>query len=88
MTPQEDAIYAARYRASYMRILRFEYTVPMRVKGRDGEYVFNGDADLGEMAGGLYTYTGSISGKTFRAKYNSKRDWGIFEMERLSAPVD
>lgn len=85
MTPRSDSIYDAHYRASYRKILRFEYTVPMRVRSQAGGYSFTGDADLGAMAGGLYTYSGSITGHTFRAKYSSKLDWGVFDMERAPA---
>ena len=88
LTTLSDSQIQARYRASYMHILRFEYSVPMRVEGSKGVYAFTGEADLGEMAGGLYTYAGSITGAIFKATYHSERDWGIFELERNSGASD
>ena len=36
--------------------------------------------DLGKLYGGLYAYQGIISGNSFRARYDSAKDNGVFEM--------
>lgn len=77
-----DTRYETRYRASYLGILRFEYSLPVEVSRDDGVISFTGQADLGTLAGGLYTYKGSVTGDTFRAMYESKRDYGTFQMDR------
>lgn len=78
----DDETYQCRYRANYQWILRFDYAMPLTVREQDGVYHFTGQADLGTLAGGIYTYEGSIAGKDFRANYNSRYDCGVFEMSR------
>lgn len=77
--------YSAHFRANYKRIFHFSYTVPLRVQpGADG-YTFSGEADLGKLAGGLYTYAGNATGANFLSTYQSKYDHGKFEMTRHAA---
>jgi hypothetical protein len=77
--------YDAHFRAKYKKILSFEYTVPLTVT-QDGEsFRFEGSADLGKLAGGVYTYKGAASAGTFFSTYDSKYDHGKFDMKRASA---
>jgi hypothetical protein len=78
----EGDTYQCRYRANYRWLLRFEYAVPVTVRREGDVYHFSGRADLGLLAGGIYSYEGSISGEVFRATYDSRYDKGIFEMSR------
>jgi hypothetical protein len=77
-----ESRYETRYRASYMGILRFEYSLAVDVAGTAGTYSFTGQADLGALAGGVYTYIGGITGTSFNAMYECDRDHGTFRMER------
>lgn len=82
MTQTGDNHYDARFRAKYKRILSFEYTVPLQVVQEGNSFRFEGSADLGKLAGGLYTYKGAASSNTFFSTYDSKYDHGKFDMRR------
>lgn len=82
ITQQTNDIYAARFRATYLKILRFSYTVPLRVAASNQVWQFRGEEDLGVMAGGAYRYEGSATITNFHSTYDSKYDRGVFEMHR------
>jgi hypothetical protein len=79
-----DTKFAARYKATYAGWLTFEYTMAMTVRHEDDTIIFAGEADLGSMAGGMYTYEGQVKDDEFRSTYNSSADHGTFEMRRTS----
>lgn len=79
---QTNDLYAARFRATYRKVLNFSYTVPLRVEQGELVWNFHGTEDLGALAGGVYRYTGTASTTNFHATYDSKYDRGIFEMTR------
>jgi len=75
--------YDARYHATYGCCFSFEYTVPMTAS-REGETLrFEGSADLGWLAGGVYHYTGEVRGDEFHSTYKSEDDHGTFRMRRV-----
>ena len=82
MSRQPDGDYAARFRASYMKVLRFGYTVTLNVEFRDGVWHFHGEEDLGKMAGGVFHYAGRATQTNFPATFRSGSDHGTFEMDR------
>jgi len=82
ITHQTNDVYAARFRASYMTILRFSYTVPLTVTASNAVWQFHGEEDLGAPAGGVYHYVGSATATNFHSTYDSKYDRGTFEMRR------
>ena len=82
VSEQDDGGYEARYRATYAKIFRFEYTADLVATESDGRFEFNGSADLGKMAGGLYEYEGHAVSNQFFSTYDSKYDHGTFEMTR------
>lgn len=76
--------YAARFRASYLAILRFEYTVTLQAAPTSNGWSFQGEADLGAMAGGIYRYEGSATaGTNFYSDYRAAVDHGSFQMQKL-----
>ncbi|HEY9170998.1 MAG TPA: hypothetical protein VI136_01805 [Verrucomicrobiae bacterium] len=77
-----DGECAAWFRASYLTVLRFGYTVKLRVEHRDGAWHFVGEEDLGKLAGGVYRYAGWATHTEFHATYDSASDRGTFEMRR------
>ncbi len=79
---QNDGDYAARFRATYMKILKFSYTVPLKVEPQDGGWHFHGEENLGSLAGGVYQYEGKATLTNFNSTYRSTYDHGVFEMER------
>lgn len=84
MSRREDGETAARFRATYMKVLRFSYTVPLKVEHTNDAWHFHGEENLGKMAGGVYQYEGNATPMNFHSTYRSKYDHGVFEMERPS----
>ncbi len=83
-----DSEYAARFRATYLKVLRFSYTVPLSVEHREGVWYFHGEENLGKMAGGLYHYSGRATQTNFHSSYRSKYDHGVFEMRPVPAGAE
>ena len=77
--------YAANFHATYFRIFSYSYSMPLRVERRDDAYnvmYFDGETNLGWLAGGRYQYSGHASADEFMFTYRSSRDYGYFEMTR------
>src|SRR5690349_1884503 len=60
--------YKADFHANYKKIFHFGYSVPLEVRRKGSEYEFSGEADLGKLAGGVYTYEGTVNGTNFFSK--------------------
>ncbi len=82
LTPETPDRYRAQFHAQYKRILSFGYTVPLTVRSGHGTNSFHGEANLGRLAGGVYTYDGYASPTNFSSTYKSKHDHGVFQMRR------
>lgn len=78
-----DRSYSARFKATYWKIFRFSHPVVLEV-ARDSQDRFNfqGQADLGWWAGGVYQYEGKANPVDFFSTYKSKYDHGTFRMKR------
>lgn len=63
-----------------------EYEVPMQGQREGDKVLFGGDMDLGETAGGVFTWTGEIEGDQFNGVYTSKGISGTFRMTRAEKP--
>jgi hypothetical protein len=74
--------YQARFHAKYRKILSFGYTVPLKVSPTGNGYKFDGNADLGALAGGIYHYEGHADATNFFSTYSCKYDHGKFQMQR------
>ncbi len=71
-----------RYAATYGGIFHFEYEMDMTCQRR-GQWVhFEGQADLGGLAGGIYHYAGDANASDYFATYRSDSDHGRFTMKR------
>lgn len=82
ITREDDDPYEARFYATYMKVLRFGYTVPLTASRSNDVWHFQGDAELGKMAGGRYRYEGTATPMRFHSTYDSQFDRGHFEMQR------
>jgi hypothetical protein len=82
VTKRDDGTYRARYHAKYNKVLSFGYTVALKVVPEANGFHFNGDANLGWYAGGVYHYDGHADGTNFFSTYSCKFDHGTFKMER------
>ena len=74
--------YHARFRATYRKLLRFGMAVPLTAEQHGDVSTFQGQADLGWLAGGIYHYDGHATFQDFEATYSCKRDHGTFRMTR------
>jgi len=79
----EDGNHSWRYKATYAGFFTFEYTVLMQVRFDDDTAHFQGEADLGNFAGGVYKYSGQANESTLKSTYKAKSDHGVFEMNRI-----
>ena len=82
VTRQSGTNYTARFHAKYRKILSFGYTVELAVQESAGLFHFQGEANLGKLAGGIYDYAGEASATNFFSTYRCKYDHGIFQMSR------
>jgi len=82
VTETSNGVHHARFRATYLKVLKFSYTVPLTVTESNGVWQFAGQEDLGTMAGGVYGYEGSATSNEFHSTYRSEHDHGTFDMQR------
>jgi len=85
MTPLTNGLHSARFHAKYKKgIFRFSfsYSVPLQVRRTNDAFQFEGEADLGWLAGGIYRCEGSATVTNFFSTYRSKYDHGTFQMTR------
>jgi hypothetical protein len=74
--------YEAHFHATFWKILRASYRVPLRFEEVNGLTVLHGQQNLGRLSGGVYTYEGQATPENFFSTYESKYDHGTFEMKR------
>ena len=79
---KDDGRYRARFHASYHKVLTFGYTVLLTTESTNQESRFQGEANLGWMAGGVYHYAGHAEATNFFSTYACKYDHGTFRMTR------
>ena len=82
VTKKTEDTYRARFHARYGKVLSFGYTVTLRAQPQGPSWNFQGQANLGFLAGGVYYYEGHSDGTNFFSKYSNKYDHGTFEMKR------
>lgn len=86
ITESSGGSYQAYFRATYLKVARFSYKVPLTVISSNDVWHFTGEEDLGVLAGGDYRYEGSASVTNFTSTYSSKYDHGVFQMTRPQQP--
>ena len=80
-----NGVYYAHFHARYKKsICRFSfgYSIPLQARRTNDTFQFEGEADLGWLAGGIYRCEGSAAGTNFLSSYHSKYDHGTFQMTR------
>ncbi|MEX0729100.1 MAG: hypothetical protein WD065_22695 [Planctomycetaceae bacterium] len=86
ITPTDnERIYNARFKATYAFIIPYQFEIPMTVTTDEDGVHFEGQADLGWLAGGNYTYTGDARCGEFDSIYCADKDHGVFTMSKLDA---
>ena len=85
ITRKEVGVYHTRFHAKYkwgILPISFGYGLDMTVTESNGQYQFQGEADLGKLAGGLYHYNGSGTTNQLQFNYRSPKDQGTFQLQR------
>lgn len=76
--------FEANFRATYARFLSVAYQVVLKAEPRGAGLRLKGEADLGTLAGGIYSYEGALSDSRFECTYQCKYDHGAFHLKRLN----
>jgi hypothetical protein len=82
MLREGDSHFQARFRATYGGIFHYSYTAELELHPHDTGWEFDGEANLGKLAGGEYFYEGRATATNLVSTYRSKHDHGLFEMKR------
>ena len=82
LTKEGPDQYSARFHATFWKVFHATYEVPLKHEERNGEHLLAGEADLGTLSGGIYTYEAKATPEEFLSKYKCKYDRGTFEMKR------
>lgn len=81
---QDGTNYQAWFRANYAKVFNFGYKVTLRALPAQDRQVFHGEANLGALVGGVYTYDGYATATNLYSSYRCRMDHGRFEMRRPS----
>ena len=80
--------YDAHFHATFWKIFRSSYRVPLKFKEENRRTIISGEQDLGWLSGGVYTYEGEATPARFFSTYKMKYDHGTFEMKRPQTPAE
>jgi hypothetical protein len=83
LTKTEAGEYEAMFHAVYARFLRVCYSVPLHGRQTGEKLELEGQADLGQLAGGVYHYEGEANETAFHCTYCCAYDHGTFHLKRL-----
>jgi limonene-1,2-epoxide hydrolase len=81
LTKTESGEYQATFYAVYARLLSVAYSVPLHGRRDAGKLKLEGQADLGQLAGGIYHYKGEADETAFNCTYRCKYDHGTFQLK-------
>lgn len=83
----EGEEYPARFKATYGKIFRFGYSMVFHAEKKGDRWEFRGEEDLGWLAGGVYRYHGWATDSQLEARYEARKDHGVYQMTRVEAPL-
>jgi hypothetical protein len=79
----EDSSYHARFHATFLRVLPYEFDTPLTVTHTSDVITLNGQTDLGWLAGGVFTYEGQVNQCELICNYCAAKDNGWFHLRRV-----
>lgn len=82
ITPCSGGMYHLRFHGTFFKLLSFEYEIDMRATATDTGYTVAGQKDLGQLVGGVFHYSGHVTGDDFAVHYRSSKDHGVFVLKR------
>jgi hypothetical protein len=83
LSQETNGVYNARFKATYMKIMKASYRVKLDAERTNNGWHFHGREDLGWLFGGIYEYEGNADATNFYSTYHCKWDHGMFEMKRV-----
>ena len=78
---QADGSYQVRFSGRFFKIVPFRYTTTLDVVSEGDTVVLSGDSYLGRLMG-TFHYRATASGGHFQASYSSRKDHGLFVLQR------
>lgn len=89
ITRQGQNCYHAHFRTSCVSVIPVEFEMPLYVSDEGAVYSFEGEQDLGRLAGGVFVCSGRASGCELSAEYLSDRgDSGRLTLTRVCESGD
>ena len=82
ITPCGNGRYHLRFHGTFFKLLSFEYEIDMTAQATDTGYYVSGQKDLGQLVGGVFYYSGQVTGDDFVVNYRSCKDHGVFILRR------
>lgn len=82
ITRHDEHRYCARFHGTFVKVLPFEYSMSFTAAEAGEAQQFQGQKDLGRLAGGVYRFEGQATECDFVAHYTSCEDRGVFIMRR------
>lgn len=82
LTKTEAGEYQATFHAVYARFLSVCYSVPLQGQQSGEKLKLEGQADLGQLAGGIYHYEGEADETAFNCTYRCAYDHGTFHLRK------
>lgn len=85
LQPLDQVHLRAWFHARYAKFLRVCYSVELRRTQSGSVAHFKGEADLGALAGGVYSYEGDADSQKLQFTYKCRYDHGTFQLQKLGA---
>jgi len=82
VTQTSPTTFRAHYRARFLKIFRYTYLATLNGQQTNNTFTLEGTANLGKLAGGIYTYKATATATNFTSTYSCKYDHGSYQMAR------
>ncbi len=81
---KSEALFEAWFHARYARWLRVCYQTTLQAAPAPEGWTLQGETHLGALAGGVYTYRGSLAGRQLHCVYECRYDRGTFNLAHVN----
>ena len=82
LTECGEGKYRADFKGRFFKVIPFKYSVTLEVIEQTDEAIQLGGASYLGRLFGTFHYTATVTEKEFKANYRSKKDSGVFSMQR------
>ena len=83
LSTAKELQYTAIFHAVYWKVLRVSYSVPLELVRTNDHFSFQGQVDLGKLAGGVYRFAGVCTFRSFDGTYENRYGRGHLQMTRI-----